>query len=134
MFQNNNSEKLQAPKDSLTPKVVNKVSEKAQKAGGKVKEAGEKISHAQSLAGNVQNSSAMFMNQNMQSNVALTAEGKVWTKQPTSKIHNATAISTSQILGINRVVKLEVIIEGKQIQHFKHFKLDQSAVNIIVLF
>jgi len=128
MFQNNNSEKLQAPKDSIPSKVVNKVSEKAQKAGGKVKEAGEKISKGQSLAGNVQNSSAMFMNQNMQSNVALTAEGKVWAKQPTSKIHNATAISTSQILGINRVVKLEVIIEGKQIQHFKHFKLNQSAV------
>jgi type VI secretion system secreted protein VgrG len=97
MFQNNNSEKLQA-------------------------------SQAQSLSGTVQNSSTMFMNQNMQSNNPLTTEGKVWAKQPTSKIHNATAIPTSQILGINRVVKLDVIIEGKQIQHFKHFKLNQSAV------
>lgn len=128
MFQNNNSEKLQASKDSTTSKVVNKANEKAQKAGGKVKEAGEKISQAQSLSGTVQNTSPMFMNQNMQSNNALTTEGKVWAKQPTSKIHNATAIPTSQILGINRVVKLDVIIEGKQIQHFKHFKLNQSAV------
>lgn len=116
MFQNNNSEKLQASKDSATSQVVNKANEKAQKAGGKVKEAGEKISQAQSLSGTVQNSSTMFMNQNMQSNNALTTEGKVWAKQPTSKIHNATAIPTSQILGINRVVKLDVIIEGKQIQ------------------
>ncbi|AYN01639.1 type VI secretion system Vgr family protein [Chryseobacterium sp. 3008163] len=128
MFQNNNSEKLQASKDSATSQVVNKANEKAQKAGGKVKEAGEKVSQAQSLSGTVQNSSTMFMNQNMQSNNALTTEGKVWARQPTSKIHNAMAIPTSQILGINRVVKLDVIIEGKQIQHFKHFKLNQSAV------
>lgn len=128
MFQNNNSEKMQTSKDSATSQMVNKANEKAQKTGGKIKEAGEKISQAQSLSGTVQNSSTMFMNQNMQSNNALTTEGKVWAKQPTSKIHNATAIPTSQILGINRVVKLDVIIEGKQIQHFKHFKLNQSAV------
>lgn len=55
-------------------------------------------------------------------------EKKVWAQQPTSKIHNAAAIPTSEILGINRVVKLDIIIEGKEIQHFKHFKLTQSAV------
>lgn len=57
-----------------------------------------------------------------------TNEQKVWAQQPTSKIHNAAAIPTSEILGINRVVKLDIIIEGKVIQHFKHFKLTQSAV------
>jgi uncharacterized protein involved in type VI secretion and phage assembly len=55
-------------------------------------------------------------------------EPKVWAQQPTSKIHNAAAIPTSEILGINRVVKLDIVIEGKEIQHFKHFKLTQSAV------
>lgn len=55
-------------------------------------------------------------------------EKKVWAQQPTSKIHNAAAIPTSEILGINRVVKLDIVIEGKEIQHFKHFKLTQSAV------
>ncbi|WP_394330993.1 type VI secretion system Vgr family protein [Chryseobacterium taiwanense] len=55
-------------------------------------------------------------------------EQKVWAQQPTSKIHNAAAIPTSEILGINRVVKLDIVIEGKEIQHFKHFKLTQSAV------
>ncbi len=57
-----------------------------------------------------------------------TSEQKVWAPQPTSKIHNASAIPTSEILGINRVVKLDIIIEGKEIKHFKHFKLTQSAV------
>lgn len=55
-------------------------------------------------------------------------EQKIWAQQPTSKIHNAAAIPTSEILGINRVVKLDIVIEGKEIQHFKHFKLTQSAV------
>lgn len=58
----------------------------------------------------------------------LTNEQKLWTQQPTSKIHNAAAIPTSEILGINRVVKLDIVIEGKEIRHFKHFKLTQSAV------
>ncbi|WEK69731.1 MAG: phage baseplate assembly protein V [Candidatus Chryseobacterium colombiense] len=60
--------------------------------------------------------------------VSSVNEKKVWAQQPTSKIHNAAAIPTSEILGINRVVKLDIIIEGKEIQHFKHFKLTQSAV------
>lgn len=77
---------------------------------------------------NVQSPSETFMNQNMQSNNPFTVGDKVWSNQPTSKIHNALAIATNQILGINRVVKLEVIVEGKVIQHFKHFKLHQSAV------
>ncbi|WP_409449840.1 type VI secretion system Vgr family protein [Chryseobacterium sp.] len=52
---------------------------------------------------------------------------KTWSDQPVSKIHNIAAIATSQIFGINRVVKLDVIIEGKIISHFKHFKLIQKA-------
>ncbi|MCA6068468.1 phage baseplate assembly protein V [Chryseobacterium sp. RG1] len=62
------------------------------------------------------------------SRVPSTKEQKLWTQQPTSKIHNAAAIPTSEILGINRVVKLDIVIEGKEIRHFKHFKLIQSAV------
>lgn len=77
---------------------------------------------------NFQNSSEMFLSQNLQSNDSLMVEDRVWSKQPTSKIHNALAIAENQILGINRVVKLEIIVEGKVIRHFKHFKLHQSAV------
>ncbi|WP_373462510.1 MULTISPECIES: type VI secretion system Vgr family protein [unclassified Chryseobacterium] len=58
----------------------------------------------------------------------ILTEDRIWSQQPTSKIHNAVAIAESQILGINRVVRLEIVIEGKIISHFKHFKLRQSAV------
>lgn len=62
------------------------------------------------------------------SGIPSTKEQKLWTQQPTSKIHNAAAIPASEILGINRVVKVDIVIEGKEIRHFKHFKLIQSAV------
>lgn len=56
-----------------------------------------------------------------------TVNTELWTNQPTSKIYNVKSIAENQILGINRVVKLKVIIEGKVFKHFKHFKLDQSV-------
>ncbi|KFF25433.1 type VI secretion system Vgr family protein [Chryseobacterium vrystaatense] len=40
---------------------------------------------------------------------------------------NADKISGNHLPGINRVVKLDIIIEGKTIKHFKHFCLQQSA-------
>ena len=83
---------------------------------------------SQPINGAIQNSSGMFMNQMAQTNNSAIVEDKVWVNQPTSKIHNALAIPTSQILGINRVVKLDLIVEGKEIKHFKHFKLNQSAI------
>lgn len=83
---------------------------------------------SQPINGAIQNSSGMFMNQMAQTNNSAIVEDKVWVNQPTSKIHNALAIPTSQILGINRVVKLDLIVEGKEIKHFKHFKLSQSAI------
>lgn len=57
----------------------------------------------------------------------ITVDEKLWDNQPTSKIYNAKTIAENQILGINRVVRLKVIIEGKIIKHFKYFKLNQSA-------
>lgn len=57
----------------------------------------------------------------------VTVDKPLWTQQPTSKIYNAKTIAENQILGINRVVKMKVVIEGKVINHFKHFKLNQSA-------
>lgn len=50
-------------------------------------------------------------------------------KQPLSRVHNASAITENQLLGINRVVNLKIIIEGKIIKHYHHFSLSQSAVN-----
>ncbi|WP_410678913.1 type VI secretion system Vgr family protein [Chryseobacterium sp. Y16C] len=73
-------------------------------------------------------SAKTIMNQASNPGFSSMNDQKVWAQQPTSKIHNAAAIPTSEILGINRVVKLDIVIEGKEIQHFKHFKLTQSAV------
>ncbi|UCA58604.1 phage baseplate assembly protein V [Chryseobacterium rhizoplanae] len=42
-------------------------------------------------------------------------------------ISNSEKISENHIAGINRVVKLDVVVEGKSISHFKHFRLQQSA-------
>ena len=41
---------------------------------------------------------------------------------------NAKGIKENHISGINRVVKLEIVIDGKVVKSFKHFKLKQSAV------
>ncbi|KPH12909.1 type VI secretion system Vgr family protein [Chryseobacterium sp. ERMR1:04] len=43
--------------------------------------------------------------------------------------NNAKGISANHIAGINRVVGIEVLANGKPIKHFKHFKLKQSAIN-----
>ncbi|WP_336688047.1 type VI secretion system Vgr family protein [Chryseobacterium bernardetii] len=44
-------------------------------------------------------------------------------------ISNSEKISENHIPGINRVVKLDIVIEGKIIKHFKHFRLQQSVKN-----
>ncbi|SHF61823.1 hypothetical protein SAMN05443633_105147 [Chryseobacterium arachidis] len=40
---------------------------------------------------------------------------------------NALAVSDSQHHGINRLVKLSLVVEGKVIKYYKHFKLTQST-------
>jgi len=40
---------------------------------------------------------------------------------------NADGVSENHHAGINRLVKLSVVIEGKVIRYYKHFKLKQSA-------
>jgi type VI secretion system secreted protein VgrG len=42
-------------------------------------------------------------------------------------ISNSDKISENHIPGINRVVKLDIVIDGKIIKHFKHFRLQQSV-------
>lgn len=76
----------------------------------------------------VSDTAQSFMNKPLQQNAPTVVENKVWAKQPTSNIFNAAAIPENAIAGINRVVKLEIFVEGKQIKFFKHFKLVQSAV------
>lgn len=121
MFKDNKPTKQQTPKNLNTENI------KEAAAAKTINKADEKINQAKSYAEAVQNAPAMFMNQSMQHNIPMTTDHKLWSNQPTSKIHNAASIPSSQILGINRVVRLEIVIEGKLIPHFKHFSLNQST-------
>ena len=111
-------------KNTANENVAKKAEEKMNKAGEKVK----KVAKAGQQGVSAVQGANMFMNQTLVSNNPDIIENKVWAKQPTSKIHNIEAIAESFIAGINRVVKLDVVVEGKIIKHFKHFKLIQSAV------
>lgn len=134
MFQDDKKIKVASPKNEIKAgkeQLKNTVQENVtKKAAGKLNKADEKIKKVakagqQSL--NAAQGADMFMNQTFVPNNPSIVDNKMWTKQPTSKIHNAEAIAESFIAGINRVVKLDVIIEGQIIRHFKHFKLTQSA-------
>lgn len=109
-------------KKTAQENAVTKAEEKVNKAGNTIKKTAETAQHV-----NPVQETGKFLNQTLVSNDPSIVETKVWAKQPTSKIHNAEAISQSYIAGINRVIKLDVIIEGEIISHFKHFKLVQSA-------
>ncbi|AZB16493.1 type VI secretion system Vgr family protein [Chryseobacterium indologenes] len=139
MFQDDQSPKIPLPKNEIPAvnkaqelvknEAVTKASQEIQeKSSGTVKKVTEKMVQAQPYTGIVQNGSQMFMNQVKQPNSPTLVENKVWSKQPTSGIYNASTIPGNQMLGINRVVKLEIVIDGKVIKHFKHFKLKQSAI------
>lgn len=108
-----------AAKQNITEKAETKLNKTGDKVNKAIKTGQQSISAAQGTD--------MFMNQTFVPNNPSIVENKVWAKQPTSKIHNAEAIPQSIIAGINRVVKLDVVIEGQIIKHFKHFKLVQSA-------
>lgn len=134
MFQDDKKIKVANPKNEINAgkqQLKNTVQENVtKKAEGKLNKADEKVKKVakagqQSL--NVTQGADMFMNQTFVPNNPSIVDNKVWAKQPTSKIHNAEAIAQSFIAGINRVVKLDVVIEGQIIKHFKHFKLTQSA-------
>ncbi|WP_294219549.1 phage baseplate assembly protein V [uncultured Chryseobacterium sp.] len=91
----------------------------------------QQVSSASSQSGYTvidQDGREMFMNEASRATDPVLTKNRIWSRQPTSKIHNAVAIAESQLLGINRVVRLDIVIEGKIISHFKHFKLRQSAV------
>ncbi|WP_288442635.1 phage baseplate assembly protein V [uncultured Chryseobacterium sp.] len=134
MFQDDKKIKVANPKNEINAgkqQLKNTVQENVTKrAEGKLNKADEKVKKVakagqQSL--NVAQGADMFMNQTFVPNNPSIVDNKVWAKQPTSRIHNAEAIAQSFIAGINRVVKLDVVIEGQIIKHFKHFKLTQSA-------
>ncbi|MDR2235562.1 MAG: phage baseplate assembly protein V [Chryseobacterium sp.] len=135
MFKDDQSIKVQDPKNSIENQAgeqLNTVKDNAVKKAdqilGKAEEAAQKnIQKTQQAYSNAVQGTNMLMNQTLVPNNASVVETKVWAKQPTSKIHNVEAIVENYIAGINRVVKLDIVIEGQIIRHFKHFKLVQSA-------
>jgi uncharacterized protein involved in type VI secretion and phage assembly len=134
MFQDDKKIKVASPKNEIKAgkqQLKNTAEENVtKKTEGKLNKADEKVKKV-AKAGqqnlNALQGADMFMNQTFVPNNPSIVDNKVWAKQPTSKIHNAEAIAESFIAGINRVVRLDVIIEGQIIRHFKHFKLTQSA-------
>jgi len=68
-----------------------------------------------------------FLNQPVLPNDQAIIEEKAWSSQPTSKIFNPEGIIENAIAGINRVVRLDIHIEGTPVKYFKHFTLSQSA-------
>ncbi|WP_419868495.1 type VI secretion system Vgr family protein [Chryseobacterium sp. CT-SW4] len=127
MLKNNNSSKILSSKakTSVNKNITEKIQEKAE---SKTKKIAKKAAEVQNYAGAAQGAGNMFMNKTLQPNMPTVTGDTFWSKQPTSGIHNIAGIIENQILGINRVVRLEIIIEGKTISHFKHFKLSQSVV------
>ncbi len=123
----NPKNEIKAGKQQLKSTLPENVTKKAEGKLNKVDEKVKKVAKAGQQSLNAVQGADMFMNQTFVPNNPSMVDNKVWAKQPTSKIHNAEAIAQSFIAGINRVVKLEVVIEGQIIKHFKHFKLTQSA-------
>ncbi|MGV0923003.1 phage baseplate assembly protein V [Empedobacter tilapiae] len=78
-------------------------------------------------ANSKQDYSKMFLNNPIIPNSKTYVDRDLWANQPTSKIYNAKKIPDHDIVGINRIVKLSLIIDGQIINFFKHFKLIQSA-------
>ncbi|MFP3596918.1 type VI secretion system Vgr family protein [Chryseobacterium sp. SIMBA_029] len=130
MFQNSKSSKDQVSKLEESPDSIKQVTENVGKETlNKIDpKLADKVQKTEQTKDQAQTYSNMFMNQVVQHNAPSITQDKVWNNQPVSKIHNAKAIAENQISGINRIVKLEIVIEGKIITHFKHFKLKQSAV------
>ncbi|WP_185148466.1 type VI secretion system Vgr family protein [Chryseobacterium pennae] len=95
-----------------------------------IQEAATNIPLSNKTLSNVKTAASMaqsFMNQPLIPTAPTVMQNKIWAQQPTSKIFNAQAIPENAIAGINRVVRLDIHVEGKQIKYFKHFKLTQSA-------
>lgn len=86
------------------------------------------VQNVTSQVKNMANTGKQILNQPLLPNESTIIQDKVWSKQPTSKIYKAETIPSNAIAGINRVVKLDIHVEGSQIKYFKHFKLTQSAM------
>ena len=135
MFKEENSKKNIISSNSSKEKGMNPDSLKDGIGKEIVTKAGEQLSQVNSKVGKTLGKAANGISETgnyakmLGSKTSLLGEQteNLWGKQPTSKIHNVEAFPQSIIQGINRVVKLLIVINGEVIQSFKHFKLLQSA-------
>ncbi len=119
------SEMEKTAADQALGKAAEKVQEKTAEI---IPDKKQQLSLPKADALSITETSGMLMNRQLQPNTPALTENKFWSRQPVSGIHNAKAIPENQIQGINRVIRLDIVIEGKQIKHFKHFHLIQSAI------
>lgn len=118
MFQDDKNLPKKGP-DSINGDLTKQINEVA----SNIPTSNKTLSNIKMASGIAQN----FMNQPLIPNSPTIVPAKMWAQQPTSRIFNAHAIPENAIAGINRVVKLDIHVEGKAIKYFKHFKLIQSA-------
>jgi type VI secretion system secreted protein VgrG len=119
---------IKTPVEKEKEAALHKATEQIHKnTKGKIQKTLQESAPVHTYAGAEKGTSGMLMNQRLQPNTPDLVEDKVWSQQPTSKIHNAKAIPESQLHGLDRVVQLDIVVEGNTIKHFKHFQLKQSA-------
>ena len=114
---------FQEQNDLPKPGIDSNKTDFVNKEEANIKEVNKAVSQAKNFA----STGKQFLNQPLLPNEPTIIQDKVWAKQPTSKIFNAEGIHENAIAGINRVVRLDIHVEGKPIKYFKHFKLTQSA-------
>ena len=100
-----------------------------------VTKAGEQLSQVNSKVGKTLGKAANGISEAGNYAKMLGSKTSYWENKPKTygennplqKIHNVEAFPKVLYKGINRVVKLLIVINGEVIQSFKHFKLLQSA-------
>jgi type VI secretion system secreted protein VgrG len=126
MFQDDKTQKPSLPsldtsklKDEAFDALKNKLSDKVD----------DKLKKVNDISNQAKDYLNMVMNNPIIHSAKQYVDQDLWGNQPTSRIYNSKKIPESDVLGINRVVKLVLVIEGKIIDFFKHFKLVQSTKN-----
>lgn len=130
MLQDSNKSKVpQLDTSDLTKMSTQTVDKLTDKAGEKVKvvkdkaqKAGQVAQQATAYAGIARQAGTLFSaSPDISGNNTVTTSIK--------KASNSVAIAASEIFGVSHLTKLTIVVEGKQIEHYKHFQLLQSATS-----
>lgn len=108
----------------------------ADEAGGDVKKARDKVEQGGKVAAQVAGYAGVAQQAGslLAKGAGANGNGKAGTETdknaPTTntKVSNAAAIASNGQFGVAHLTKLTIVVEGKQIAHYKHFQLKQSAI------